>query len=131
MNAFLKSMPGRLLTLSTGLSLLLGGISVMLGPGFGTPLMCIAVIVAMLGGLFAAGLASMEQPGHTLVMVLAYPEILFGSIFGLSFAVDQHLTIVGVALAAAGVVAISAALPSRPSEPWTHGRVHPFVHRSA
>ena len=130
MKAFLESMPGRLLTASTGLTLLLGGISVMLGPGIGTVFLCIALIVAVIGGLFAAGLSTTEQPGNALVMVLAFPVVLFGSLFALGVAVTLHLTIAGFALVIAGLLAVAAALPSRPSDRSTDGKVHRFAHRS-
>ena len=131
MNAFLESMPGRLLTASTALTLLLSGISAMLGPGLGTPLLCIALIVAVTGGLFAAGLATTEQPGSALVMVLAYPVVLFGSLLGLGVAVALHLTITGFGLVIAGLFMVAAALPSRPSDHPTHGEMHGLARRSA
>jgi hypothetical protein len=130
MNAFLSSTSGRILALSVGLTLLGGGIAVLLGPVIGTPVMCIAMIVAVVGALFGVGLGIGAWAKQGLAAVLALPGAFFVYMLALDLAVKEHVTLTGYSFIVAGLLAISIALLRRPEDRAEPHGVYRIAHRS-
>jgi hypothetical protein len=130
MNAFLASISGRILALTAGLTLLGGGISVLLGPMAGTPVMCVAMIIAVLGATYALGLGVGTWDKQVLAGVIALPGVFFVYMLALDLAVKGHVTLTGYAFITAGLLAISSAMLRDPEDRSSYQGTYRIAHRS-
>lgn len=131
MNAFLRSTPGRVIVLSIGLALLVGGVGTMVGTSLGPAILCVALMIGFMGGFIATGMATRNWPVQALVTVLAVPPALFAYALGLGYAVGHQLVSAGFVLVGAGLLAISIAALIKPSSQMARRPIPRIAHRSA